>query len=202
MTSDRDGPAPGPDRRAVWDERYREREPVEPARPARLLEEADPWLPDDGRALDVACGAGRNALFLARRGFEVVAVDLSAEGLRALQRRAREERLPVRPVQADLVRFSLRPGRFDVVVNTHFLERRTFPLLREALAPGGLLVFETYNVDEIDLLGGDIRREYALERGELRRAFGDLEVLVYEEGVFERQEGRRGLGRLIARNPT
>jgi hypothetical protein len=54
------------------------------------------------------------------------------------------------------------PATFDVVVKTYFLLRSTFPLLREGLRPGGLPVFETYDVDEIDTLGGDIRREYAL----------------------------------------
>lgn len=170
-------------------------------RPAGIVREAAPWLPNDGWALDVACGTGRNALYLAERGLRVLAVDLSGRGLRRLQDRARARRLPIHPVQADLGRFAVRPGRFRVVVNTHFLLRSSFPLLREALAPGGLLLFETYNVDEIELLGGDVRRAYALDRGELRRAFGDLETILYEEGVVPRPGGDEGLARLIARKP-
>ena len=54
-------------------------------------------------------------------------------------------------------------------------------------------------VDELEVLGGDIRREFALERGEVQAAFADLETLLYEEGVFERREGERGLSRLVAR---
>jgi hypothetical protein len=58
---------------------------------------------------------------------------------------------------------------------------------------------ETFNVDEIEVLGGDIRRAYALERGELKQVFGDFEMLLYEEGVFEEAEGERGLARMVAR---
>ena len=190
-----------PDDRSRWNARYRETGEAE-EEPAPAVSEAEPWLPERGRALDLACGTGRNALFLARQGLEVVAVDISGEGLRSLIRRARAEDLPVHPVQADLGRFSLPDARFDVVVDTRFLLRSTFPGIRRTLVPGGLLVFETFNVDEIEILGGDIRRAYALERGELRRAFADFRILVYEEGVFRRPEGERGLARLIARKPA
>jgi tellurite methyltransferase len=148
----------------------------------------------------VACGAGRNTLFLARRGWRVMGVDLSVEGLRLLDRRARSEGLPVLPVLADAGAFLVRPRSFDLVVNTFFLLREAFPLLRQALRPGGLLLFETFSVLELDELGGDIRREFALEQGELLRAFPDLQVLLHEEGIFERDEGERGLARLVARS--
>jgi SAM-dependent methyltransferase len=187
--------------RARWDERYRIGDWADIDEPAAILEDAEPWLEPPGRALDVACGAGRNSLYLARRGYTVIAADISWEGLRRLARRARHERLPVHPVHADLERFGLPPGTFDLIVNSRFLLRALFPLFRRALKPGGLLLIETFNVDEIDLLGGDIRRAFALEHGELREAFADFELLVYEEGVLEQPEGERGLARLIARKP-
>lgn len=189
------------DRTTRWDERYREGDWVDSRGPAPVLRRAARWLPTEGLALDLACGAGRNALFLAERGLQVMAVDLSIEGLRRTAGRARARRLRVLPVHADLRRFALPAGCVQVVVNTHFLLRSAFPLILEALAPGGLLVFETFSVDEIEVLGGDIRREYALERGELRRVFADFDILLHEEGVFLRPEGKRGLARLVARKP-
>ncbi|NIP60150.1 MAG: class I SAM-dependent methyltransferase [Gemmatimonadetes bacterium] len=185
--------------RTRWDARYRDGDWSDERHPARIVEDAERWLPREGLALDVACGAGRNALYLAERGLRVLGVDLSREGLRLLERRARDRSLPVQGVLADLSRFALRPGRFDVVVSTHCLLREAFPLIRDALAPGGLLLFETYHVDELDVLGGDIRRAFALEPGELRRAFPELEILLYEEGVFQREEGERGLARMVGR---
>ena len=151
--------------------------------------------------LDVACGAGRNALFLARRGFTVIAVDISWEGLRRLASRARGEGLHIHLVHADLERFLLPDRSIDVIVNTQFLLRSLFPSFRRALKPGGLLIFETHSVDEIEVLGGDVRRAYTLERGELPGEFAEFEPLLSEEGVFEREEGERGLARLVARKP-
>jgi tellurite methyltransferase len=126
-------------------------------------------------------------------------VDLSLEGLRLLGERARARDLPILPVLADAGEFGIRPGAFDLVVNTFFLLRSAFPLIREALRPGGLLVLETFSVIELEELGGDIRRAFTLERGELLEVFGDFEVRLHEEGVFERDEGERGLARLVAR---
>lgn len=187
--------------RGRWDERYRTGDWADIDEPSAILSEATPWLEPPGPALDLACGAGRNALFLAARGFHVMAVDISWEGLSRLARRSRSASQRIQPVHADLERFEARSEAFGLIVNTHFLLRSTFPLIRRSLRPGGILLFETYNTDEIDLLGGDIRREYALERGELRKAFSDFEILLYEDGVVERAEGERGLARMIARKP-
>lgn len=185
-----------------WDERYRRGGWVDADEPTPIVEDARPWLDPPGLALDVACGAGRNALYLARRGFTAVAVDISWEGLTRLNQRARAERLPVFPVHADLEQFALPDAAFDLIVNTRFLLRSSFPAFRKALRPGGLLLFETFNQDENEVLGGDIRPAYVLERGELPQAFADFEILLAEEGVFERPEGERGLARLIARKPN
>lgn len=187
------------DDRARWDERYRIGDWADIDEPATILEDAQAWLKPPGLVLDVACGAGRNSLYLARRGFTVIAVDISSEGLQRLVHRSQEEHLDIQPVHADLERFALPPATFDVIVNSRFLLRSLFPEFRAALKQGGLLLIETFNVDEIEVLGGDIRRAFALERGELEREFGDFEFLLYEEGVFEQREGARGLARMIAR---
>ena len=185
-----------------WDERYRDGDWADIDRPAAIVEDALPWLSPPGLVLDAACGAGRNSLHLARLGFKVIGIDISLEGLRRLDRRARAEDLPVHPIHADLEHFELPRSCFDVIINTQFLLRPLFPLYRDGLKVGGLVVVETYNVDEVRVLGGDIRREYALEHGELESAFSDFEILLSEEGVFPREEGERGLARLIARKPA
>ena len=187
------------DDRARWDERYRNGDWADTDEPGTILKQAEDWLRTPGLVLDVACGAGRNSLYLARLGFTVISIDISWEGLQRLARRARAEGLPIYIVHADLERFVLKDECFDVIINNRFLLRSLYPAFKRALKPGGLLLFETLTVDEIEVLGGDIRREFALERGELKDAFGDLEILLYEEGVFEEPEGERGLARLIGR---
>jgi SAM-dependent methyltransferase len=189
------------DDRARWDDRYRLGDWADIDEPAPILRDAEAWLEPPGLALDVACGAGRNSLFLARRGFTVIAVDISWEGLRRLAARAGQESLEIHPIHADLESFAFSAESFDVIINSRFLLRSLFPTFRSALKSGGILLIETFNVDEIEVLGGDIRRPFALERGELQRSFRDFDFLRYEEGVFEEPEGERGLARLIARKP-
>jgi SAM-dependent methyltransferase len=185
--------------RARWDERYKTGDWANTDKPARILEDAEAWLSPPGLALDVACGAGRNALWLARRGFTVFAVDISREGLERLRRRARDERLDIHLVQADLERFAFPGDKFDLIVNTRFLLRSLFPAFRGALKPGGLLLLETFSVDEIETLGGGMRRDHTLERGEVGEVFGEFEVLLYEEGTFEECGRKRGLVRFVGR---
>jgi tellurite methyltransferase len=180
------------DARSRWDARYADGDWVDLSDPIPTLRDAVRWV-DPGRALDIASGAGRNARFLAQSGWSVVAVDLSLEGLRQMGR------IPgVLPVLADVEHFELRDASVDLVVNSWFLQRSIFPLIRRVLRPGGILVFETFSVIELDELGGDIRRAFALERGELLRAFDDFAILRHEEGVFD----ERGVARMIARKPV
>lgn len=89
--------------------------------------------------LDVACGAGRHALFLARRGCRVVAMDRHLEHLRSLRGAVRKEHLPVDVLESNVESMSLLPECFDAIVNTLFLYRPLFPEYVRALRKGGLL---------------------------------------------------------------
>ncbi len=164
------------------------------------MRDALPHLGPPGVALDLASGAGPDARFLADRGWKVLALDLSIEGLRRMRAADRPGRNPW-PVLGDAATFRTRPAAFDLVVNHRFLLRESFALIRESLRPGGLLLFETFSVIELEELGAGIHPAFTLRRGELLEAFVGWEILLHEEGVFEREEGERGLARLIARKP-
>lgn len=186
--------------REKWERKYQARECAHDGPPSHLLTRWLPMLPK-GRALDVATGLGRNALALAKAGYRVDAIDISPTGLAEAARRARRRRLAVNWIVADLDGYRLPRGRYDVVVNTFFLKRRLFEALRAAVKPGGVVVFETHLVatDEAD---GPPARRQRLRPGELRRRFGDWEILELDEGLF--REGARtwALGRLFARKPN
>src|SRR5690348_11059151 len=115
--------------RERWDARYAAGDRRHDSGPAPLLVE---WLPrwSPGRALDVAAGLGRHALILARSGWTTDAVDISAEALGILRRRARAAGARVNAVLADLDAFACRPGSYDLIVDTFFLSRPLIPKFR------------------------------------------------------------------------
>lgn len=153
-----------------------------------------------GRVLDVAAGAGRNALFLARRGCIVHAVDIAFAGLQAAAAAARRERLPLHCLQADLESLPLPDDHYDAVVNIRFLYRPLLPLLRRRVRPGGLVVFETFLAGRA-ASGHPRNPAFLLERGELAQAFAGFTFLVLEEGLCDDGSGPAWLGRAVARRP-
>jgi tellurite methyltransferase len=183
-----------------WDARYQaELEDWLARGPRQLLLDHADLLPESGLALDAASGVGHSSLFLARRGLRVIALDISRVALQTASRAARQHNLPVYPAVYDLASPWFPPGRFDVILNFHFLERQTFPAYRQALKPGGILFVETFVRTELEMTGA----AYYLEPGELLSSFSDYELILYEEDSLPPRESRpdRGLARLVARKP-
>jgi len=141
-----------------------------PAEPDPLLREALAVAPAGGRALDVACGSGRHAIALARRGFRVDAFDVAPAALR--EARIRAGPAPVRFVEADLDDARFEPGAYAVAVCIDFTAEGLAPRLVEALAPGGVLVYAARPRG----LG-----RFGPRPGDVERWFGALERLVARE---------------------
>ena len=160
--------------------------------PAAWLVTHRALLPGGGLALDVACGRGRNAMWLAGQGFSTTGIDRDAAVVAALNVRAAREGLPLRAVALDLERVpppSLGDDGFDVIVVTHYLHRPLFPSLLGALRPGGTLVYETFLRAQA-ARGRPTNPDFLLEPGELRRLVAPLDILDWREGDFE--------GRMVA----
>lgn len=180
--------------------------------PAGILTELWPLLPA-GAALDLACGRGRNALFLAENGRHVTAVDWSGATLDILKERAKALGIPVRRiqrmeeaktparagidlVQADLEAVALPANRYSVILCVRYLQRSLFPQICRALRPAGMLLLETYTKAQLDFSGGPRDPAHLLNTGELRRAFPELEVVFYRELRAE-----QGIASLASRKP-
>jgi SAM-dependent methyltransferase len=185
--------------RREWEARYQSGDRPHDGRPSGLLRRWLPRLPR-GRALDVATGLGRNALYLAAAGYQVDAIDISPTGLRAAARRARRRGLRVRWIEADLDTYPLPTDRYAVVINAFFLKRRLLPALKAAVRPGGVLIVESH-LAGVAPDGGPRKSAHRLRPGELERVFRGWEVLDLEEGRFK--EGGRVwlIGRIVARRP-
>ncbi len=173
--------------------------------PSRFLIDHLHLLPK-GSALDIAAGSGRNALYLAGQGFTVHGIDRDESALAQLERAAKERGLRnVSTTRLDLERDPDNPPElaqevYDVVVVFFYLYRPLFPALLRALKPGGMLMYETFLIDNHLRHQHPRRREFCLEHNELLELITGLRVLRYEEGEHEAgpSSGRTFTARLIA----
>ena len=158
----------------------------------------------EGRALDVATGTGRNALYLAEHGYDVEAVDISDEALERARRRATERGVDVEWRRADLTdyEFELESDAYDLITVSFFAALELLPDLKEALAPGGVLVYEHHlrSSDPIEI--GPSNDRYCYRSNDLLRACLDLTILGYEERRREVNDGIAAVVTLVARNST
>jgi len=159
-----------------WNRKYAAGNPHAGFMPDPILPEHAHLLDGQGLALDVACGVGQNAIYLARRGYEVIAIDGSLTGLRHCRAHLVSSPLPVHLVAIDLDRFLPPPGRFSLVLVVRFLNRALIPLLKRALVPGGLMIYQTFNHHRL-LANPDFNPDYLLQPGELRSLFADFDEI-------------------------
>lgn len=147
------------------------------------------------RALDIACGEGRNSVFLAQHGFEVTALDISDAGLGKAAKRAEKEALAIDFQRVDLDCYHFTE-KYDLIINFNFLLRDLLPKAVQALSPGGLLIIDTI-MESPQLLATHNHPAYFLRRGELQRICKDLqgEVLFHEELPDEQMPTARVLFR-------
>jgi len=169
------------------------------APPATWLTQHAHLLPAAGEALDVACGRGRHALWLATRGLTVHAIDRSAEAVAALDALARQHHLPVRARVSDLETGTpdLPRSAFDLVVVVHYLHRPLFPALVAAVRPGGLLVYETFTRAQA-ARGKPTNPAFLLEPGELVDLVAPLDVIAHREGTFDGRDVASVVARRLA----
>ena len=186
-----------PNSPSEWDAKYRLAAEAAPSEPASIVRELLPLLPR-GPALDIACGTGRHALFLASRSQHVTAVDCSGVALDTLEARAHSQHVrlkrggsfhpPVRHlhggvelIHANLEKVHLPESSYDLILCLQYLQRSLFPQMVRALRPDGVLLIETFTQAQLEFSGGPRNPAYLLATGELREAFPDLCVLFYRE---------------------
>jgi tellurite methyltransferase len=186
--------SPSEDERDHWNRKYREA-PDAWLIPDPFLERAFseyilPLFPHGGNALDLAGGAGRHAIWLAKQGWKVTLIDISETGVEQARQNAGPLASHIRFVVEDLTRFKASPTgfetAFEVVMAFFYLERKIFAEMVNAVRPGGLLVYKTYTLAQAKLAGGPKNPGHLLEPGELLQLASGLRVLHYQEEVAEK----------------
>ena len=166
-----------------WNERYRAT--TSELNASQILKENLHLLPGNGRALDLACGLGANAILLAQQGLEVEAWDIADVPVAALQDVALKRQLSIQAEVRDVEIHPPEPATFDVIVVSYFLDRDIIPALIQALKPDGLIYYQTFIQQRVSDRGPQ-REKFRLADQELLRMFSGLQVLFY------REEGRIG----------
>ena len=186
------------DKQAKWQQRYLAAEANAP-QAAQVLQQNAFLLPKLGRALDMACGRGGNALLLAAHGLETHAWDFAPAAIEALQQQAATQNLTIQGEVRDVLAEPPPPASFDVISVSYYLERALAPALSAALRPGGLLFYETFSRDAVSD-GGPSNPAFRLAPNELLQLFGDLRVISYRElsTLGDTREGERDVAMLVA----
>lgn len=166
--------------------------------PARFLVENIDLLPR-GRVLDVAMGAGRNAVYLAQMGFHVEGVDASPEAVAQAMANARDRGVVIRTRVEDLERIPyFDEEAYDLVICFNYLQRSLMPQLKNWVRPGGMVVYETYIVDQSQF-DSPRNPDHLLRHNELLETFRDFRVLRYREGILD---GNRAIAGIVAQKPA
>ena len=184
--------------RIEWDQRYQEGSHAsldpDPFFVRAYREFVEPRFKYVGRALDLAGGIGRHALYLAERGWLVTLTDVSEVALKQARRQAELLDVHIFAEQTDLTEAQLPEDAFDLIVVFFYLERSLFLQIAAALRPGGMLIYKTYTEEQQELGGGPTHPLHLLQSGELKRAFPELETLYYNETAAD-----KAVAELVAR---
>ncbi len=162
-----------------------------------LLTGLDTSLP----VLDLACGNGRNGLALAEAGLPVLFADKSTSVLKTVEQRLSEADLPGRTWQVDLEQPGINPlaGKsFAAIVVFRYLHRPLFPAIRDAVVPGGIVIYETFTTEQ-RRFGRPKNPDFLLQPGELKARFQGWEDIYSYEGIGQNPD--RGIAQIVARKP-
>ena len=183
------------DDRARWNKRYDTKDYIFGEKPHEFLAKNLDLFPK-GKALVLAMGEGQDAVFLAENGFEVEACDVSPKAVQKAEELARQKGVAIKAFEADLERFKLGLEKYDLITCFYYLQRDLIPQIKAALKQDGMVVIETFTVENLRLgFPGPRRKEFLLKENELSAFFRDLKVIIYRESVID---GRKAVASIIA----
>ena len=162
-----------------WNKKYNSSKHKVNQTPSKWLISHQGLLAGKGKALDIAMGEGRNAIYLAGLGYDVLGIDISEIAICNANTYAEEKNLKIKTIAADLDDYQFKDSKFNLILCFNFLNRKLFSKIRRALIPGGFLFYETFNIDHIKY--NDFRKEWVLDHNELLREFEDFRILNYQE---------------------
>ena len=176
------------DSKTQWDEKYSRPTFIFGKSPASFLAENYQYIPFEGTVLDMGMGEGRNAVFLAQKGYKVTGVDISSVAVKKAYLLAQEFGVKFKGVVASLSDYKIAPGSFDAIVCFYYVDRSLVEKIKSWLKPGGILIYEAFTTREKIRRARDSNPDDDyLKEQELLRLFSGMRVLKYEEPVHEKE---------------
>ena len=178
-----------------WDRKYSSENYIFGTQPITFLKQHASLLPK-GKALDIAMGEGRNGVFLATKGFEVIGLDISEKGLEKARKLAAQRGVTITTQVVDLETHQLKKETYDVVLCTYYLQRDLFAQMKATLKSGGMVLVETYTLDHRKYRPR-FRKEYLIHTNELLEIFKDFKILFYQNV----DDGKAAYASILAQKP-
>lgn len=182
------GVKPSQDSKTQWDEKYARPAFIFGKSPVQFLAENYQYIPYEGTVLDMGMGEGRNAVFLAQKGYKVTGVDISSVAVKKAYLLAQEFGVKIKGVVASLEDYKIAPNSFDAIICFYYVDRNLVDKMKAWLKPGGILIYEAYTTREKVKRKRDAMddNEYLKEQ-ELLKLFPGMRVLKYEEPLHEKE---------------
>jgi tellurite methyltransferase len=176
------------DSKTQWDEKYSRPTFIFGKSPAAFLAENYQYIPFEGTVLDMGMGEGRNAVFLAQKGYKVTGIDISSVAVKKAYLLAQEFGVKIKGVVASLKEYKIQPNSFDAIVCFYYVDKSLVEKIKTWLKPGGVLIYEAYTVREkVKKKRQSSDDENYLREQELLRLFSGMRVLKYEEPLHEKE---------------
>ncbi len=176
------------DAKDQWDKRYSRPSFVFGKSPVRFLAENYEYIPYEGTVLDMGMGEGRNAVFLAQKGYRVTGVDISSVGVKKAYMLAEEFGVKFKGVVASLNDYKIVPASYDAIICFYYVDRSLIEKMKTWLKPGGIIMYEAYTTNQVkNKKSPEYNPDYYLKEQELLTMFPGMRVLKYEEPLHEKE---------------
>ena len=176
------------DTKAFWDKKYSNTQYVFGKKPAKFLSKNYDYIPQGAHVLDLGMGEGRNAVFLARKGYKVTGIDISSVAVKKSRALAREFGVRINGIVASLDKYKFQEKSLDAIICFYYVDRELNKRMLKWLKPGGILIYEAYSDLQRQIKGyQQYDKRYLLRPGELLNMFDGMKVLKYEEPLHQKE---------------
>lgn len=170
------------DGKGFWDSKYSDTKYVFGKKPAKFLAQNYDYIPAEAKVLDMGMGEGRNAVFLARKGYKVTGVDISSVAVKKSKMLADEYGVRINTIVASMNKYKISDGAYDAIICFYYVDRKLHERMLSWLKPGGILIYESHTDLQTKVKGSErYDQEYLLRPSELLTMFKGMRILKYEE---------------------